>query len=291
MLCAVFSILLAASPPASTLHQQALTLYQAQHYREAIPVFEQAVQSEKPGTPAYQESALLIGQSYFALNEAPKAIPWLERVKTVNEANYMLGYAYVQTHREAASRAAFARLFGVAPDSAQGHLVAAEMLIKKGFEDIAGEEARQALALDAKLPQAHFLAGEIAIFRGRFEEGAQLMTEEIAVNPAFSMAWYRRGDAYTRQEKWTAAIPDLQRAIWLNPDFSGPFILLGRCYFKTGEYANAEGILRRALALDPQNSSATYLLGQALMLEGKKDEGRAVLDRFQKMRQQSEAQH
>jgi len=100
------------------------------------------------------------------------------------------------------------------------------------------------------------------------------------------MAWYRRGDVYTRQEKWDAAIPDLQRAIWLNPDFSGPFILLGRCYFKKADYPNAEGILRRALVLDPQNESATYLLGQTLMLEGKKDEGRAVLEKLQTLRQQ-----
>jgi tetratricopeptide (TPR) repeat protein len=270
----------------ATLHQRALTLFQQHNYKEAIPLFEQAANAEKPGSPEFQESALLIGQSYFALNQAPQAIPWLERVNAVNEANYMLGYAYLQTHRLNDSRAAFARLFGVPPDSPQAHLLTAGMYLKKEFEDLAESEARQAVALDPKLPQAHFVLGEIAIYRGRLDEGLAQMTEEIALNPGFAMAWYRRGDAYTRQEKWDAAIPDLQRAIWLNPDFSGPFILLGRCYFKKGNYPNAEGILRRALLIDPQNYSATYMLGQTLMLEGKKDEGRAVLEKLKTLRQQ-----
>lgn len=285
MLATVIFLLASANQP-SAAHARALALYRAQNYQEAIPLFEQAVQTEPAGSPEFQESALLIGQSYFALNQAPKAIPWLERVKSVNEANYMLGYAYVQAHQPKESREAFARLFGVPADSAQGHLVAAQMLMKKELEDMAEGEAKQAVALDAKLPEAHFLLGEVAIYRGRLDEGVALMSQELAINPSFSMAWYRRGDAYTRQEKWDAAIPDLQRAIWLNPNFSGPFILLGRCYFKKGEYANAEGILRRALLLDPQNYSATYLLGQTLMLEGKKDDGRTVLEKLKTMRAQ-----
>jgi tetratricopeptide (TPR) repeat protein len=286
MLHAVVGILLAAATNLSPAHQQALALYARHNYAEAIPLFEQAAKLESPTSPEFQESALLIGQSYFALNQAPKSIPWLERLKSVNEANYMLGYAYTQTHQLKEARASFARLFNLQPDSAEAHLLAAEMLIKKEYEDLADDEAKQALSLNPRLPQAHFLLGEVAIYRGRLEEGVSWMSQELAVNPSFSMAWYRRGDAYTRQEKWDAAIPDLQRAIWLNPDFSGPFILLGRCYFKKDDYGNAEGILRRALLIDPQNESATYLLGQTLMLEGKKDEGRAVLEKLQTLRQQ-----
>jgi len=283
----VFALAFAmAAPPPSPLHQRALLSYQQHDYAAAIPLFEQAARSESPASPEFQESALLIGQSYFALNQAPKAIPWLERVASSPEASYMLGYAYTQASQPNQARASFARLFHLPADSADAHLLAADMLMKKQYEDLAEQEAKQAVALNPKLPQAHFLLGEIAIFRGRLDDGASRMSEELALNPAFSMAWYRRGDVFTRQGNWDAAIPDLERAIWLNPDFSGPFILLGRCYFKKGDYANAEGILRRALLIDPQNYSATYLLGQTLMLENKKDEGRAVLDKLKTMRQQ-----
>lgn len=269
----------------SDAHQRGVELYKQQKYADAIAALQEAVKTEDPAGPDYKESALLIGQSYFMLAQAPKAIPWLEKVTNINEANYMLGYAYLQNKQPADSEAAFARLFGLKPDSAAAHLVAARMLVKKEYEAYAIDEARKAVALDPKLPEAHFLLGEMALYQGRIDEGLSEMNQEIAINPGFAMAWYRRGDAYARQEKWDAAIPDLQRAVWLNPDYSGPYILLGKCYFKTANYSNAEGILRRALALDPRNYSATYLLGQTLMNEGKKDEGRQVLEKLKTLRQ------
>ncbi len=45
------------------------------------------------------------------LSQAAKAIPWLEKVPAVNEANYMLGYAYIMANQLDRSEAAFARLF------------------------------------------------------------------------------------------------------------------------------------------------------------------------------------
>ncbi len=275
-----FAVALAlAVASGSSLHQEGVALYKQHKYADAIVALEKASQNETPASPEFKESALLIGQSYFMLSQSAKAIPWLEKVTNTNEANYMLGYAYVLANRYDDSEAAFARLFGVKADSAAGHLVAAEMLVKKEFEKYAVTEARKAVALDPKLPGAHFLLGEIAIYSGQPQEGLAEMSAEIGINPTFSMAWYRRGDAYTRQENWSAAIPDLQRAVWLNPNFSGPYILLGKCYFKLADYSNAEGMLRHALMLDPRNTSANYLLAQTLSSEGKKDEARQLLDK------------
>jgi tetratricopeptide (TPR) repeat protein len=282
----LLNVLLNLGNTATDAHQHGVELYKQQKYPEAVTVLQDAIKQETPASDAYKESALLIGQSYFMMAQAPKAIPWLEKVTTVNEANYMLGYAYLQNKQQEQSEAAFARLFGVKPDSAQGHLMAAQMMIKQEYELYAEGEARKALALDPKLPGAHFVLGEMAIYAGKLDEGLADLNDEIAVNPGFSMAWYRRGDIRTRQENWSAAIPDLQRAVWLNPDFSGPYILLGKCYFKTGSLSNAEGILRRALKIDPQNSSATYLLGKTLIGEGKNEEGRALLEKVRSIKEE-----
>lgn len=281
MLCLLLALALSAVADAGA-HQRALELYKQQKYADAITAFQDAIKTEKPDSADYKESVLLIGQSYFMLSQAPKAIPWLEKVPAVNEANYMLGYAYLQTKQQSESEAAFARLFGLKPDSAAAHLVAAEMMLKKEYEADAVIEVQKALALDAKLPEAHFLLGEVAIYRGRLDEGIEDLEAELAVNPGFAMAWYRLGDAYTRKQSWDAAIPDLQRAVWLNPDYSGPYILLGKCYLKTGNLSNAEGILKRGLLLDPNNREANYLLGQTLMAAGKTEEAKTV---FEKLKQ------
>ena len=276
----------AFTDPAPSPHAQGVALYREQKYADAITALQAASKTESVDSPEYRESALLIGQSYFMLSKAPLAIPWLEKVPAVNEANYMLGYAYLQTSQRDKSAAAFARLFNVPPDSAAAHLLAGQMMLKQEYETDAVAEITKALTLDPKLPEANFLLGEIAIFRGRLDEGITRLNAELALNPNFSMTWYRRGDAYVRQENWDQAIPDLQRAVWLNPDFSGPYILLGRCYFKKHDFSNAEGILRRALKLDPNNHAANYLLGQTLVAEGKAEEGRALLQSMKPSGQQ-----
>ena len=274
------AVLLTMAADTATLHQQGVQFYHQKQYSQAALALESSIKNEQAGSAAYQESALFIGQSYFMLSQAPKAIPWLQKLPTVNEANYMLGYAYLQTKQEEQSEAAFARLFTQDPASAAGHLMAAQMMLKKDYDDEANKQIEAALALEPKLPEAHFLLGEIQIFRGRLAEAIRSLQQELSLNPNFAQAWYRLGDAFTRQEDWGAAIPVLQRAVWLNPEYSGPYILLGKAYFKQGNLTTAEGLLRRALVLDPHNQSAAYVLSQTLMGEGKRDEARAVLDKL-----------
>jgi tetratricopeptide (TPR) repeat protein len=268
---------------AADMHERGVNLYKHQKYTEAISTLEEALKTEASGSTEYLESVLLIGQSYFMLSEVPKAIPWLEKVTSVNEANYMLGYAYLQTAQQERSEAAFARLFGLNPTSAAGHLLAGQMMLKKEYRDEAVAEVKKALALDPKVPQAHFLLAEAAIGRGELEEAITLLLKELEIDPNFSTAWYRLGDVYSRQQHWDQAIPHLQRAVWLNPNYSGPYILLGKCYYNTQNLSNAEGILRHALSLDPNNYAANFLLGRTLIAEGQKEEGRALLEKLKSL--------
>src|ERR1700685_2755744 len=167
----VFALLLPGRESASNeAHQRGVAFYQTQKLGDAISALAEAAKAEFPGTPEYAESALLIGTSYYLLQQAAKAIPWLEKVTNVNEANYMLGYAYVQTAQQDRSVAAFARLFGLKPDSAGAHLIAGQMMLKEEFEVQAVAEAKRALALEPNIPRAHFLLAEVAIYRGSFAD-------------------------------------------------------------------------------------------------------------------------
>jgi len=149
-------------------------------YAEAAAALEPCVRSEKADTSEYQQSAVALGQSYFMLSKAPQAIPWLEKLPDSTEANYMLGYAYLQNGRPDQSEVAFARLFRQQPDSARGHLVAAQMMLKKDYDQEAARELEIALKLDGSLPQAHFLLGEIDIFRGRFDLDEDLVQRRLS---------------------------------------------------------------------------------------------------------------
>src|SRR4029078_4111166 len=103
-------------------------------------------------------------------------------------------------------RETWARAFHVPTDSAAGHLVAAQMMVRAGMEDMAQAEVAAALKKEPRLPQANLLLGQAALFRGRLDEAIALFEKELATNPGNAMAYYRMGDAYTRQQQWDTAL-------------------------------------------------------------------------------------
>lgn len=273
-------------------HSAGVELYKQRQFAKTIEVLERAVVTEKPGTPEYRESAVILGQSYYLSAHIPEATAWLQKAVDdgvrINEVFYMLGNCYIQQRDPAKSRAAFAGMFGVPVESAAAHLLTAQFMVRQEFEEFALKELARALELDPKIPQAHYLIGMLATFRNDLDKGMEEMRQEIAINPDFAMAYYKLGDAYTRREDWDNAIPPLQRSVWLNPDYSGPYILLGKSYMKKKDYASAEGMLRRAIKMDSGNYQAHYMLGQVLLLETKTDEGRRMLEESQKLRSPSD---
>jgi tetratricopeptide (TPR) repeat protein len=269
-------------------HSAGVEFYKQRQFSKTIESLERAVATEKPGTPEYRESAVILGQSYYLTARLPLAAAWLQKAVDdgvrSNEVFYMLGNCYIQQREPVKSRAAFAAMFSVPFESAAAHLLTAQFMIRQEFEEFAQNELARAVELDPKIPQAHYLLGMMAIFRNELDKGIEEMRQEISINPDFAMAHYKLGDAYTRREDWDAAISPLQRAVWLNPDYSGPYILLGKAYFKKKDLGSAEGMLRHAIKMDPANYQARYMLGQILTQAGKTEEGRKMLEESQKLR-------
>ena len=269
-------------------HATGVQFYKQRQFSRTIETLERAVGGEKPGTPEYRESTIMLGQSYYLTARIPEAASWLQKAvddgARVNEVFYMLGNCYIQKREPAKARAAFAAMFGVPFESAAAHLLTAQFMVRQEFEEFATQELARALELDPRIPQAHYLVGVMAVFRNELDRGIEELRQEIAINPDFAMAHYKLGDAYTRREDWDAAIPPLQRSVWLNPDYSGPYILLGRAYFKKDDLGSAEGMLRRAIKMDPGNYQAHYMLGQVLVKAGRSEEGRKLLEESQKLR-------
>lgn len=266
--------------------------YHADDHAKAIAELGPVASRLAPGTVERREAVQVLGLSLYLSGRLADALPYLEETREWAKDNlelaYVLGNVYAQTRRPDQARASFARLFGVAPDTAAAHLVTAQMMVRLEQEDLADEELRQAIAKDPRIPQAHYLLGQAAIFRGRFAEARSLLEKELAQNPAHAMALYRLGDAYTREARWDEAIAALQKSIWLQPHFSGPYILLGRSYLKKGQPATAEGMLRRAIQYDPNNKAAHYLLGQLLLQTGRDDEARRELEIAEKLQAEPE---
>jgi tetratricopeptide (TPR) repeat protein len=261
--------------------------YHANHPVQAIDTLAPAVPKLAEGSLERREAVQVLGLASYLAGRIADAIPYLEQTRQWAEGNtelsYVLGMAYVQTRQADKARETWARSFGVAPDSAAAHLLAAQMMVRAELDELADAELKRALVLDPRLPRANLLLGQTALFRGRLDEAVALFKRELEVNPGDATAFYRLGDAYTRQLKWDDALAALQKSVWINPYFSGPYILLGRTYMKKGDPAAAEGMLRQAIAYDPNNKAAHYLLGQLLQQAGRAEEAKRELDIAEKL--------
>ena len=74
--------------------------------------------------------------SLFRLGQTPEAIPFLEKAHSAVESanidpNYVLALCYADVQRYDDSRRAFAAQFGFAPDSAEAHLLAGRMFLRR----------------------------------------------------------------------------------------------------------------------------------------------------------------
>jgi tetratricopeptide (TPR) repeat protein len=268
----------------ATPHEAGVAAYASGDYPSAIDRLKQALQAD----PQDKEATQLVGLSYYFTGHPKEAIPFLEKVQSwyssANvDASYVLGLCYVQSLRYDDARHAFAKMYGVPPDSAPAHLFNARMLLRQGMDPIAENEAKAALKEDARLPLAHRLLGELYLYKSRIPEAISELEAELKINPAHAATYYTLADAYTRTMKFDEAERLLQRSIWLDDTASGPFILMGKVLVHKKEYALAERSLRHALGMDPNNYIAHHLLGQAYRAQGRNQEAERELSRAQEL--------
>jgi tetratricopeptide (TPR) repeat protein len=255
--------------------------YHADDHRRAIQHLAPLVSASgklPEGSLERREAIQVLGLCYYLIGRYAEAIPLLEETRVWAQDNlelgYILGLAYIQSRKPDAARLSLARTFGLPPDSAAAHVVAAQMMLRLEMEPQAEGELKRALEKDPRTPRANYLLGQSALFRGRLDEAIVLSERELALNPSDAMALYQLGDAYLRASRVDQALAALQKSLWINPYYSGPYILLGRLYMKKGQPATAEGMLRRAIQYDPNNRSAHYLLGQLLQQTGRLEEAK-----------------
>jgi len=259
--------------PAGLAHQIAAVYYKKSDYVKATEYWKQALEQN----PKDDEAVQLLGLSLYLAGRPAEAVPYLEKVQTwfpsANvDAAYILGVCYIQAKDYPKAREAFARMFGLPPDSAASYLLTARMLLRQGFDPVAEEYGRKALELDPKLPLAHFMLGELYLYKSRIPEAVDELQKELAINPGHAATYYKLADAYSRLQKFDDAERLLQRSIWLDATSTGPYILMGKVLEKKGEFELATRALQRAATMDPNNPITHHLLGQTYRDLGRNDD-------------------
>lgn len=255
--------------PAGVERLRGMILYQREQFPQAIAAFAKAVEQDAND----HESMEMQGVSLFRMGRIQDALPLLEKARTgVQNANvdpnYVLALCYADLQRYDDARHAFASQYGFEPDSAEAHLLAGRLFLRRELRDQAGVEAAKALAIHPAMPLAHELLGEVALARGDTSGAIREFEAEKQVNPLNPDLYDRLGDAYLRNGQYNEAQQTLNRAVLLEPTSTGPYILLGQTFLKLKQPIQALHYLDRAVKMDPSNYITHNLLGQAYKATG-----------------------
>ena len=259
---------------AATAPHRDLLRGEALYALNRFPEADKALAAALAADPADAAATELRGLTLYRLGRPAEAIPLLEKAHTWTSTTkadpaYILALCYIDTLRFDDARRAFAEQYGFPPDSAAAHLLAARMLLRREYVNVAEAEGHKALVADPQLPGAHMLLGEIALAHEHLDDAIADFAAEAKRDPINGSVYERMGDALSRKGEYDDAAQSLQRAILLTPNSTGPYILLGKVMLRRNDAVTAAGYLERAERMDSHNYMTHSLLGQAYRAMGR----------------------
>ena len=139
--------------------------------------------------------------------------------------------------------------------------------------------ARQAQALNDRLPEVHFTLGSIYTNTGRTAEAIAELQRALQLAPNSDEAFRRLGNVYMQAGRQQEAMAAFTRATEVNPYLWTNYSSLGNAYFKLGENEQALAAFQHITELDPGRAEGWAAIGAVYFQMGRWSE---CLSRFQK---------
>jgi len=157
-------------------------------------------------------------------------------------------------------------------------------LLEQFNDDEAASSFRRALTLDPNLHIARLNLAIALLYSGKAEEA--LTTAQEAAKSLFDLPQphYIVGLAARAQGRTDDAAVAFRRVLQLDPADAGSRINLGQIALQERRYDEAIRFFREAVAAESFNVTAAYGLAIALTRSGAVEEGRAAIQRFEKLR-------
>jgi serine/threonine protein kinase/tetratricopeptide (TPR) repeat protein len=139
--------------------------------------------------------------------------------------------------------------------------------------------AKEAQALDDKLPEAHFVLGSVYAETGQTAQAIAELKRAQELAPNSDESYRRLGNAYLDAGQNEQAIRALEKAVELNPYFWANQNALGNAYRQTGSYDKALKTFQQVTQLEPQNQIGFANLGVVYMSMGRYQDSIAPLEK------------
>jgi tetratricopeptide (TPR) repeat protein len=247
--------------------------------------YSRCIASLQQAKPLTSSAYLLLGKSYFTLQQYERAAEMLAQVHGDKNANSEASYWLERTY-QALGAESYAQLENSFPGSWRTHQLRAEGFALRRDHDDVIKEYEAALQLRPNEAELHEAIGEFYL-DNRSDEDAQSELEKAeALDPSRTKTLYLLGRLYVLDNKDEKAVPVLERALQLQPNLNEASGLLGTAYIRMGKFAEAVPALEKAAPLD-HIGNIHYQLFQAYRKLGEAELAQKALARSQDIRRSS----
>jgi tetratricopeptide (TPR) repeat protein len=164
------------------------------------------------------------------------------------------------------SSSLYLRLMQIAPHTARGFQLMAEVSASQNNWPGAIEAYRQALKLDPAAPNLRLPLAVLLLEHPSgpddWKEALDLLNKEVELNPANGEAEYEIGEAQRKHDHPEEAIAAFRKAIRLDPNFVEPRLGLAKILRDRHQAQEALSVLEPARESAPQNAAMHFLLSQ-----------------------------
>jgi len=129
--------------------------------------------------------------------------------------------------------------------------------------------AKQAQALNDKLPEVHYALGDVYAVTGQTAQAISELKRAQELAPNSDEGYRELGKAYLDAGQSEQAIQALEKAVQLNPYYWVNQNALGNAYRQTGKYDKALKSFQQVTQLEPQNEIGFANLGVVYMSMGR----------------------
>ena len=247
--------------------------------------YSRCITSLQQAKPLTYSAYLLLGKSYFTLQQYERAAEMLAQVHGDKNANSEASYWLERTY-QALGAESFAQLENSFPDSWRTHQLRAEDFALRRDHDDVIKEYEAALRLRPNEAELHEAIGEFYLDNRSDEDARSELEKAEALDPSRTKTLYLLGRLYVLDSENEKAVPVLERALQLQPNLNEASSLLGTAYIRMGKFAEAVPRLEKAAPLDHMGN-IHYQLYQAYRKLGETELAQKALARSQDIRRSS----
>jgi tetratricopeptide (TPR) repeat protein len=249
--------------------RKAYLKFTVEDYREAIKLYDRAVQADSQFAAAYAGLAETWALQGYETEKAGgdakdlyrKSLQYglraIEMDSSSASALRALARAYMNSEPVKFGEHAYSALMrSLELDSTDGETYYL-LWLHTDNENPESPYLRRSFELDPDFFQSHYGAGQLYARLKDFERAIVHYKACIRINPNHPLPYYSLGNAYSQQQKYDLAIPEYEKTLKLQADLADAYLYLGLAYYYENRDKDAVRRLTRYLELVPATTYRT----------------------------------